>query len=81
MSDSGRTIIWKSADHVYHSAAWIKLLDPEGEVIWDSGTRSMLEGNLQPVFNHGEQVVLALSASGDRLIYSDYQTIYVLSIQ
>lgn len=81
VSDSGRTIIWKSADHVYHSAAWIKLLDPEGEVIWDSGTLSMLEGNLQPVFNHGEQVVLALSASGDRLIYSDYQTIYVLSIQ
>ena len=81
VSDTGRTVIWKPDERSYYSAAWMQLLDPEGHEIWNSGTISMLEGVHQPVFNEGEHIILALSASGDRLLFSDYRSIYVLSIQ
>lgn len=81
-SDSGRLLLSRSDSHYSRS---ILLLESDGTVIWQTGPMSLLNGEHQMTHNSlnsdRKRVVAALSSDGKRVIFSDFNRIYVISIE
>lgn len=82
LSDSGRLLLSRSDSRYSRS---LLLLESDGTVIWQTEIMSLLIGNHQMTHNSfspdRKRVVAALSSDGERVIFSDFNRICVISIE
>ncbi len=78
ISDNGRLLLVKSPTR---NSRIFTLLEPDGDMIWQSDTLFLFDGEHQLTHNYRTRATAALSSDGSRVIFSDFSRVYLIAIE